>query len=168
VNGALVEASPLFQWQFVLGYPIGEAFWSQVTLAGTPTWVMIQPFERRVLTYTPGNDPNWRVEMGNIGQHYRTWRYQQLSTSTAPTTVEIGDFYYAPPSLSVAVGTTVAWTVVGQRTNSVTANDGSWGSPDLNHGDLYTHKFNQPGVFTYHSRYYGWMTGTIIVRAASP
>ncbi len=167
-NGTLVQASPLFQWEFVLGYPIGEAFWSQVLLAGQPTWVMVQPFERRVMTYTPSNPENWRVEMGNIGQHYQTWRYHQISTSLAPATVDLGDFYYSPATLTVPVGTKVVWTVSGQRTNSVTADDGSWESGDLNHGDLFAHEFDKPGVYTYHSRYYAWMTGTIVVTAASP
>jgi hypothetical protein len=39
--------------------------------------VLVQPFERRVLTYTPSNAPAWRVEMGNIGRHYYEWRYRE-------------------------------------------------------------------------------------------
>ena len=42
-----------------------------------PTDVLVQAFERRVLTYTPDNAPEWRVEMGNVGQHYYQWRYPQ-------------------------------------------------------------------------------------------
>jgi hypothetical protein len=38
--------------------------------------VLIQAFERRVLTYTPDNPPGFTVEYGNIGRHYYTWRYQ--------------------------------------------------------------------------------------------
>ncbi|MHB8646615.1 MAG: fibronectin type III domain-containing protein, partial [Thermomicrobiales bacterium] len=38
-------------------------------------WVLVQPFERRVLSYTPANPSGFQVEMGNIGQHYFTWRY---------------------------------------------------------------------------------------------
>jgi hypothetical protein len=36
--------------------------------------VLIQAFERRILTYTPGNDAGWQVESANVGQHYRAWR----------------------------------------------------------------------------------------------
>jgi len=35
----------------------------------------VQVFERRVLTYTPGNPPGWDVEAGNVGLHYYEWRY---------------------------------------------------------------------------------------------
>ncbi len=75
-NGAPTPVDPLFDWLFVLGYPIADPFWVQVRLRGEPTWVLVQPFERRILTYTPSNPPGWQVEMGNIGQHYWRWRYQ--------------------------------------------------------------------------------------------
>lgn len=38
--------------------------------------VLIQLFERRVLTHTPSNPDEWRVEMGNTGKHYYIWRYE--------------------------------------------------------------------------------------------
>jgi hypothetical protein len=37
--------------------------------------ILFQVFERRVLTYNPANPPAFRVEMGNVGQHYQLWRY---------------------------------------------------------------------------------------------
>ena len=37
--------------------------------------VLVQAFERRVLTYTPANPDAFKVEMGNIGRHYFQWRY---------------------------------------------------------------------------------------------
>jgi hypothetical protein len=37
--------------------------------------VLMQCFERRCLTYTPANPLAWRVEMGNVGLHYYSWRY---------------------------------------------------------------------------------------------
>jgi hypothetical protein len=75
-------ADPLFDWLFVLGYPIADPVWVQVNLQGSTQWVLVQPFERRLLTYTPSNPTNWQVEMGNIGLHYQTWRYQSTPVST--------------------------------------------------------------------------------------
>jgi hypothetical protein len=46
-----------------------------VRVAGVQQLVMIQCFERRAMTYTPQNEPNWRVEAGNVGRHYYAWRY---------------------------------------------------------------------------------------------
>jgi hypothetical protein len=59
----------------VFGYAISEPYWTQASVAGRPQSVMVQLFERRVLTYTPGNADAFKVEMGNIGQHYYQWRY---------------------------------------------------------------------------------------------
>ncbi|MCM8748508.1 hypothetical protein NET02_05070 [Thermomicrobiaceae bacterium CFH 74404] len=89
-DGQLEPAAPLFDWVFVLGYPIADPFWAQVRLNGMPTWVLIQPFERRLLTYTPSNPPGWQVEMGNIGLHYYRWRYH----FTPPTPLGDGASYY--------------------------------------------------------------------------
>jgi hypothetical protein len=68
--------SGMDDWLFVLGYPTSEPFWIQVNISGKPARVLVQLFERRALTYNPANTLQWRVEMGNIGQHYYRWRYQ--------------------------------------------------------------------------------------------
>jgi hypothetical protein len=63
---------------YATGFPITEAYWTQVTLAGVPHDVLVQCFQRRCLTYTPDNPAGWQVEAGNVGQHYYTWRYGAL------------------------------------------------------------------------------------------
>lgn len=83
-------ASPLFDWLFVLGYPLADPFWVQVRLRGNMSWILIQPFERRILTYTPSNPPGWQVEMSNIGQHYFLWRY----SSTPPVRITGNPGFY--------------------------------------------------------------------------
>jgi hypothetical protein len=65
----------IFDWLFVTGFPISEPYWARVKVGGVEKDVLMQAFQRRVLTYTPSNDPAWRVEMGNVGQHYLNWRY---------------------------------------------------------------------------------------------
>ena len=68
--GALFD--PTF---FVVGLPITEAYWMIATVGGVQKPVLVQAFERRVLTYTPSNPDPFKVEMGNVGQHYYRWRY---------------------------------------------------------------------------------------------
>ncbi len=73
-NGGLVQGAvvdPLFD----LGYPISEAYWVRIRIAGADQWALIQAYQRRVLTYVPTNAPAWQVEMGNVGRHYYDWRY---------------------------------------------------------------------------------------------
>jgi hypothetical protein len=73
---------------YAVGYPISEAYWMKIKVAGTSKDVLVQVFERRVLTYTPSNPAGWQVEMGNIGQHYYAWRYSVVPMApAAPTTV---------------------------------------------------------------------------------
>jgi hypothetical protein len=62
-------------WQAVMGLPITEPYWTTTNLAGQPMPVLVQLFERRVLTYTPSNPASSQVEMGNVGQAYHAWRY---------------------------------------------------------------------------------------------
>jgi hypothetical protein len=69
----------LFQNSFyATGYPLTEAYWTNVLVGGVQKQVLVQVFERRVLTYTPSNPDGWNVEAGNVGQHYYTWRYSVL------------------------------------------------------------------------------------------
>ncbi|HMM43973.1 MAG TPA: hypothetical protein PKA95_18915, partial [Thermomicrobiales bacterium] len=69
---------------YATGYPIAEAAWAWVPVAGVEQWVLVQPFERRVLTYTPANPAGWQVEMGNVGRHYYQWRYADDSGPLSP------------------------------------------------------------------------------------
>ena len=75
-DGRFARATPLFDWLYIAGYPIADAFWVRVPVAGVPRDVMVQPFERRVLTYNPANPPRFQVEMGNVGRHYYRWVYE--------------------------------------------------------------------------------------------
>lgn len=82
-GGKLTQAA-LFDWVYVLGYPITEAYWAVVRVDGKPQRVLIQLYQRRVLTYTPANGPDWQVQMGNAGAHYYRWRYGADLPTTGP------------------------------------------------------------------------------------
>ncbi|HEY0069945.1 MAG TPA: hypothetical protein VGE04_08275 [Chloroflexia bacterium] len=73
-NGTPATAKLSDPWFYTTGYPISEPYWATVKI-GKPTDVLIQLFERRVVTYNPNQTPGFRVEMNNIGQHYVKWRY---------------------------------------------------------------------------------------------
>jgi hypothetical protein len=74
VNGRYTTAK-VVDWLFAMGYPISEPYWVRSNVAGEEKDVLVQLFERRVLTYTPSNPAGWQVEMGNVGLHYYNWRY---------------------------------------------------------------------------------------------
>ena len=99
-NGRVTTSTLFVDPFYATGFPITEAYWSTVQLDGEPREVLVQAFERRVLTYTPDNPPGWQVEAGNVGRHYHEWRYtndalpQVTITSgndTIALTVEVAD-----------------------------------------------------------------------------
>jgi subtilisin family serine protease len=74
-NGSQTVNGPIYNSLYVFGRPISEPYWTLVTVAGIKRAVLIQAFERRLLTYTPDNSPEFQVELGNIGRAYYQWRY---------------------------------------------------------------------------------------------
>ncbi|MBA3946993.1 MAG: hypothetical protein H0X37_20825, partial [Herpetosiphonaceae bacterium] len=68
-NGQVIDPA------FVVGLPLSEPYWAQVKVGGVLKDVLMQAFERRVVTYTPSNPAGFQLEMGNVGQHYLRWRY---------------------------------------------------------------------------------------------
>jgi hypothetical protein len=75
-DGAFVEDRLFEHLYYPAGYPLTEAFWTTVRVGGVPTKVLVQVFERRVLTYTPDNSEGWQIESGNAGLHYYHWLYE--------------------------------------------------------------------------------------------
>jgi hypothetical protein len=86
---------------YATGYPITEAYWTTVRVGGTPQDVLVQCFERRCLTWTPGNAPGWQVEMGNVGQHYYRWRYGTEPPAAPPASQQSHPDRLAPTPLGV-------------------------------------------------------------------
>jgi len=76
---------------YATGYPITEPYWTAVRVGGIEKTVLVQVFERRVLTYTPDNAPEWRVEAGNVGRHYYEWRYGAVPTEPGPAMFDFMD-----------------------------------------------------------------------------
>ena len=68
-----------------IGLAITEPVWANVKVGGKVVPVLVQAFERRVLTYTPSNPAGFMVEYGNIGQHYYKWRTSAPSPNASPT-----------------------------------------------------------------------------------
>lgn len=92
------------------GNPISEAYWTIVKVGGKPTLMLVQAFEKRVLTYTPSNPDGFKVESNNVGRHYYEWRY--LYQGGDP--LQIG-------SLSYAQDPSGHWVFLGDVTNMALA-----------------------------------------------
>ncbi|MEP6759391.1 MAG: plastocyanin/azurin family copper-binding protein [Actinomycetota bacterium] len=82
-------------------------------------------------------------------------------------TVKVLDNVFAQQIVRIQPGQTVEWTNEGRAPHTVTADDGSWDSGDLQPGAAFSHTFDQPGIYTYYCRYHGGpgvgMIGTVAV-----
>jgi len=72
---------------------------------------------------------------------------------------------FSPKVITVVIGVnnTVIWTNNDSYAHTVTADDGSFSSGNMDPGNTFSKTFTTPGTFTYHCSYHGWMTGTVIV-----
>jgi plastocyanin len=90
------------------------------------------------------------------------------ATGAEPTRV-VGmiDNVFAPRIVRVPVGGVVEWTNEGRTLHNVTADDGSFASPDLEPGDAFVRTFSSEGAFPYFCSLHGapgvGMTGVIVV-----
>ncbi|RRR65685.1 MAG: hypothetical protein EI684_22395 [Candidatus Viridilinea halotolerans] len=78
MEGGRVRQGALIDPVFTMGHPISDPYWIRAKIAGVEQDLLVQLFQRRVLTYVPTNPPGYQVEMGNVGQHYFQWRYPHL------------------------------------------------------------------------------------------
>lgn len=82
VNGQY-ENGVILNWVTAFGYPVTEPYWTTIKVAGQNRLIMFQAFQRRILTYSPTNQNGWKVEMGNVGAQYYSWRYENPSPQCA-------------------------------------------------------------------------------------
>ena len=87
--------------------------------------------------------------------------------ATSTSSVTIADYSFTPQNIVVVIGinNTVTWTNDGPHTHTVTADDNSFASGDLNPGSAYTQTFTAPGNYSYHCSIHTFMKGTVVVDA---
>jgi len=86
-----------------------------------------------------------------------------LGAAIADSAVDTGENYYAPADLTINAGETVTWTNSGREVHTVTADDNSWGTEDLEPGQSYSYTFTTPGTYPYSCILHDGQTGTITV-----
>jgi len=87
-NGAVAGGKLFDPPFFAVGLPVTEPYWTRATVGGQMRDVLIQAFERRILSFTPANPEGFRVEMGNVGTAYTRWRYGPAAEPAPVATVE--------------------------------------------------------------------------------
>ena len=74
---------------------------------------------------------------------------------------------FNPATVTVVIGvnSTVEWVNDDIAPHTVTADDGSFSSGNLNPGDTFSFTFTKPGTYMYHCSYHPWMMATVVVKA---
>jgi plastocyanin len=93
-------------------------------------------------------------------------RFSPSSAVPGTTVIAIKNLAFAPAEIRIRAGGTVTWVnceAVGAESHTSTADQGLWSSLSLTSGDVFTHKFDQPGRYTYHCVPHPFMTATVVV-----
>jgi plastocyanin len=89
----------------------------------------------------------------------------KASAAAPAAAVEIGNFTFKQPVVTVKPGTTVTWANGDDIPHTVVSKDGVFKSKVLDTGDRFSFTFAKPGQFGYFCSLHPHMTGTIIVKA---
>jgi plastocyanin len=84
--------------------------------------------------------------------------------SAAAVDVNTKDFAYAPASVTIAVGTKIIFKNSDTVAHTVTAEDKSFDSKNLDQGQTWSHVFDKAGTYKYTCAYHSFMLGTVIVK----
>ena len=79
--------------------------------------------------------------------------------------VDISMFAFRPSTVTIAPGTTVAFTNMDTTEHTATSNNGTtFDTGAIQHGQMKTVTLTKPGTYPYHCAFHPFMTGTVIVR----
>jgi plastocyanin len=87
-----------------------------------------------------------------------------LAAAPGAAAVEIDNFTFSPPTITVAAGTTVKWTNDDDIPHTVRAVDGSFRSKAMDTADSYAFTFAKPGVYSYFCSLHPKMVGKVVVK----
>jgi len=90
-----------------------------------------------------------------------------VAHKSASQSVNMGDFFFSPASVTISVGDTVTWHNSGQAPHTATANDGSFDTGTINAGGSGSHTFSTAGTFSYICTIHPNMKGTVRVLSSS-
>lgn len=83
--------------------------------------------------------------------------------ATSADSVAIVDFVYKPDPVKVKAGMEVTWTNQDTAAHTVTADDKSFDSKNMDKDATFKHRFDTAGTFKYFCAIHNYMTGSVVV-----
>jgi plastocyanin len=90
------------------------------------------------------------------------------ATAASTATINIENFKFLPPALTVTAGTTVTWKNEDDSPHRIGGKSGTFTSPALDTDGTFARTFTTPGEYSYICMIHPYMVGTIIVKPAAP
>ena len=90
------------------------------------------------------------------------------ATAASTATVNIENFKFLPPALTVTGGTTVTWKNEDDSPHRIGGKGGTFTSPALDTDATFARTFTPPGEYSYICTIHPYMVGKIIVKPAAP
>ena len=91
-----------------------------------------------------------------------------VEAAAKTATINIDNFAFAPPDLTIAAGTTVTWKNEDGEVHRVKDDHNRFSSAALDTDDSFSHSFAKPGVYHYFCTIHPYMVGKIVVKPARP
>ena len=89
---------------------------------------------------------------------------ENLCSEVRPNVVQIRNFAFGTPQLTVAAGTEVTWVNCDEVAHTSTADGGAWSSGLLSPGASFSRTFAAAGTFPYHCDPHPGMKATVVVQ----
>ncbi len=99
-----------------------------------------------------------------LATHVASAAPQASKAATREQTVSIDNFSFKEKSVTVSVGTEVAWINHDDAPHKVVSIDRKFASPVLDTDGRFSYTFTAPGTYEYYCSLHPMMTGTIIVK----
>jgi plastocyanin len=90
-----------------------------------------------------------------------------IKAAASTATVNIENFKFLPPALTVTAGTTVTWKNEDDSPHRIGGKGGTFASPALDTDGTFSRTFTTPGEYSYICTIHPYMVGKIIVKPAS-
>lgn len=88
--------------------------------------------------------------------------------STATATVQIKRSSFVPQTVTIKTGDAIRWVNTDTQNHQVVSNNGSFVSPILGPGKVYSHRFNASGTYRYHDGLNSAVRGVVKVTGPPP
>ena len=93
------------------------------------------------------------------------WPGDSHRAHAAEAVIEIINFSFTPPLVTIPVGTTVTWVNRDDEPHTVLEGDKLFKSHALDTGDKFSFTFSTPGTFKYFCTIHAHMVGMVVVAA---